>query len=279
MRVDYQHFSEWLGEQTGYAVAARKVNTFLAFFAEVEEIWGGFPDYSRLVTEFGAEKLRKVRLPMRWLQETGRLAVDAQTRDDVSEQRRIDAILTQYPDNAAAQDLLDEYRAYLFLPVKNGQRRLRTIRLYLHAASDVLRGIRVPFESSEFARSLETYLFENPGQRNSIQQFLTFLHSEYDFETGLPEENGESWRKYRDHTLKKEILSLIREAPPGGFATTDWYSVALSYFHGLPRSVGRRLPKEKVREEQGGFSILLSGRTYWIPDPTKAGPDGQDLRI
>ncbi|WP_311945334.1 hypothetical protein [Halomonas piscis] len=49
--------------------AALKINHYLTFFLDLETTWQQVPNYPQLLHHFGAEGLRRVRLPMRWLHE------------------------------------------------------------------------------------------------------------------------------------------------------------------------------------------------------------------
>jgi len=63
----FGEFGEWLIRATGPHKAALKINHFFSFFLEIDQAWSRIPSYSELLHHFGAEGLRRVRLPMRWL--------------------------------------------------------------------------------------------------------------------------------------------------------------------------------------------------------------------
>ena len=62
-------FGEWLIRTKGTHKAALKINHFFSFFLELDQAWSRIPSYSELLHHFGAEGVRRVRLPMRWLHE------------------------------------------------------------------------------------------------------------------------------------------------------------------------------------------------------------------
>ena len=67
----------------------------MAFFQEVDAEWGRIPNYKALVARFHAEGLRRVRLAVRWMDESHRLLVDEKVREEDSERQRINLLEAQ----------------------------------------------------------------------------------------------------------------------------------------------------------------------------------------
>jgi len=58
----------------------------------------------------------------------------------------------------------------------------------------------------------------------------------------------------------------MREGGEGEEFRRRWLSVALAYFHGLPKEVGRRVPIERVTTQGDvGFIIVWNEKEYWVP--------------
>ena len=93
MADHFERFGAWLAVAVGDNKAAITVNRYLSFFLEIEKVWQAIPKYNRLVDHFGAEGLRRVRLPMRWMQEAGMVVKDAAVQAEDSEKRQIAGML------------------------------------------------------------------------------------------------------------------------------------------------------------------------------------------
>ena len=92
---EFEAFARWLASQRGAHATAIRINGYLAFFQEVDAEWGRIPNYKALVARFHAEGLRRVRLAVRWMDESHRLLVDEKVREEDSERQRINLLEAQ----------------------------------------------------------------------------------------------------------------------------------------------------------------------------------------
>ena len=261
VRIGLEEFGQWLAARRGFRFAAHRISHYVPFFLEADKTWGGFSDYPALVRRFGAEGLRKVRNVVKWLDESGRIAVDEVARREDSERRRIEGVLSSFPPKTLARQALEQYHAHLMGRVKEGKTSLRSVRLALRPAADLLSKAgedRLPNQSD-----VDAYLLEKPGQKAALTGFLHFLNATdgLSLVARLDECAVEARRRTALERRMKE-LSRVRERDEGWW--TNWVIVCLEYFHGLKVSRKRRLAKTTTKK--GGILVDIDGQKVWIPD-------------
>jgi hypothetical protein len=69
MAGHFDSFGHWLGQKVGGHKAALTIHRYLPFFMDIERQWRTIPDYHVLLNHFGTQHLRRVLLPMRWMEE------------------------------------------------------------------------------------------------------------------------------------------------------------------------------------------------------------------
>jgi len=261
----FRAFGTWLLDRVQAQKAALSIHRYFPFFYEMEKRWEEVPTYPQLVAYFSAEGLRRVRLPMRWLLETSQVHVDSQQREDASDQRRIEAILSSIPPGTPASTVLFAYKEALQARIVAGKTSLRTVRLSLRpAASLLVNQKKVGFNLPE-QNDLDHYLLGAPGQKAAITGFVSFINQNYSKKLSIriDEKKISSIRRKK---LETEIKALVVENGCSDEFKLKWISVGLMYFHGLPRSVGRKVAKGGIStDKNGNFSILWLEKSYWLP--------------
>lgn len=261
----FRAFGIWLLEQVPAQKAALTIHGYFPFFYEMEKRWGEIPPYSQLLIHFTAEGLRRVRLPMRWLSETAQVMVDAQEREDASDVRRIAVIVASLPLGTPAGRVLAAYSRELQSKVAAGRVSIRTVRLALRPAASLLatcgdNGFQLPGQPA-----LDHYLLNAPGQKASITGFVSFMNSQHaaNLVIRVDEKKTQSLRR---RVLEAELVALLESERRDEEFKTEWISISLAYFHGLPRRVGKGLKGMSISvDAQGNFSVVLKGKSYWFP--------------
>lgn len=261
----FRAFGMWLLEQVPAQKAALTIHGYFPFFYEMEKRWGEIPLYSELLNYFTAEGLRRVRLPMRWMSETGQVVVDAQEREDASDLRRIAAIVASLPSETPAGQVLAAYSRELQLKVAADRVSIRTVRLALRPAASLLaasegNGFQLPEQAA-----LDRYLLNAPGQKASITGFVSYLNSQHaaNLVIRVDEQKTLLLRRRR---LEAELVTLLEGERRDEEFKSEWISISLAYFHGLPRRVGKGLKGMSVSTDaEGNFSVVWDGKTYWFP--------------
>ena len=181
--------------------------------------------------------------PMRWLEESGLVSVDAALREADSDRQRIEAVLDRFPEGSSPRAILEGYHEHLMQRTEAGRTSLRSIRLSLSPAASLLA----------FADDMKRM----PPDQRALDGFLSRA----------------PWpsRRRRRRKLEAEMLALMREGGKDGKTERDlrkrWLSAALAYFHDLPVKAGRNVGDEDVTADEGGMTVRIGGSSYWIPHP------------
>lgn len=260
----FQQFGEWLGGAAGVHKAAITVHRYLGFFLELGKQWDGVPTYPDLLTHFGANGLRRFELPMRFLVEKALVVIDPEARLDDSEHRRIESVMNKMVAGGQEREILEAYRTRLLVKVNAGATTLRSLRLALVPAAGLLLYASGQGRVPPGQKELEGYLKQAPGQRAALSGFVGFLNQSYGPGIVLPRMDGRA-SKLRRKKLEAELLALMREGGEGEEFRRRWLSVALAYFHGLPRKAGRMIHENEVFVTMGGTEVSLGNKNYWLP--------------
>lgn len=272
----FHRFGMWLVEQVPAQKAALTIHGYFPFFYEMEKRWGKVPSYAQLLIHFTAEGLRRMRLPMRWLSETLQVVVDAQEREDASDLRRIAVTVASLPAGTPAAQALTAYNAELQSRVAAGRVSIRTVRLALRPAASLLAtcetsGFQLPTQDA-----LDSYLLNAPGQKASVFGFVSFMNSHHAANLAVRVDEQKT-RSMRRKQLEAEMVKLLDDGRRDDAFETEWISISLAYFHGLPRRVGKNSKRISLSTDaDGNFSVQLNGITYFVPHwdfrPGSGGP-------
>ena len=263
----FEAFAEWLKETCGPKKAAHRIHRFLPFFVDIEREWGAMPDYPRLLSHFGASKLRKVRLATQWMEESGLAIPDAKAKRDDSDLRRIQATLDRFAAGTRARTLLASYHAMLGERRESGRTSIHSVRIALAAAAGLLDAARELDTPVPNQRALDTYLSRAPGQRAALSGFIAHLRKSHDLGLQLPPLDRHAARRKRRRKLRAQLLDLMRTCDSGGTHDDEhrWIALALAYFHDVPSKVASQAATRPATAVHNGLSVLVDGRSYWIP--------------
>lgn len=266
MASHFEAFGQWLIGQVGEHKAAITIHRYLPFFMEVEREWKAVPGYSALLEHFGAQRLRKVLLPVQWMQESGLAVPDNKAKQDDSERRRIVAALEKLPKGSGGRAILSGYHKVLMENFLAGKTSLRSVRLALSpAASLLIKAAKIGCIPPD-QKVLDAYLKEKPGQRAALSGFVRYMRETHNAQVTLPKIDAEKLRRSRRRKLEAELIALVRRGGEKDDLSQQWIEVALAYFHGLPRRIGRAVHKDQILQDgDDGLIVTLDGGQYWIP--------------
>lgn len=267
MALHFKAFGEWLGEEVGKNKAAITVYRYLPFFMEVERQWRSIPKYTVLLAYFGTAKLRRVLLPMRWMEAIGLVQPSDNAKADNSERRRLSATLGKFANGSQEQKLLVGYYQALVENMEAKKVTLRSVRLALSPAAALLRTTNQRGGILPDQRRLDAYLAKTPGQRAGVSGFVRYLREAHGAEITLPKVDPERTRRQRRKRLELELLTLMREGGVSDEFKRRWLSVALVYFHGLPKRVVSTNWKNLLHRCENGDGVVFQwkGFDYWLP--------------
>lgn len=259
----FVEFGEWLMNAVGPKKAALKINHYLTFFLDMETTWQQVPRYPQLLHHFGAEGLRRVRLPMRWLHEAKGIEPDAKAKRLDSDKRRIRECLSSLPPTSQAEKALHSYWEQLESRIMNGKTSYTSVRLALRAAASLLlktdpAGQRLPVQGD-----VDNYLDATPGQAATLTGFTNFLNRQHG--TNLKSvTNATRASKQRKEKLARSIMKMAKCPRKDETWKWEWVVLGLEYFH--DRKISRKvIRQQKIDTKIDGIWVTLKGKRYWLP--------------
>ena len=260
-------FGRWLIRTAGPHAAALKLNRYHGFFVEIERIWGDIPDYVALLGRFGTEGLRRWKVPMRWMDEDGLIAIDATKRKASSERRRITAIRNRLPENSTPRAILEGYYTVLLARRAQGTLSLAGLRSALSPAASLLQAAYAAGEDRPSQKTLDVFLQRTPGLHAALVGLVGYLRDHHETALAMPPYHPGAQVRRRHEHARCRIKALMREDGTAHDYRQRWRAVALTYFHDLPMKASARVGDEDVSLDRGGLSVHIKGQSYWIPRP------------
>lgn len=263
-RLAFTLYGEWLFKKAGCKRAALMINRHMNSFMEMSVRWAELPTYPQLIESFGALWIRRAQLPVQWMIEAKGLHVDQELRAEHTELRRIDSITSSMTSDVA-RTILVAYRKHLESTPNKRRNSLRSIRMALRSAGNLLLTSAAAGQALPSSSSLRSLLAETPGIAASLKSFVSYLNGHYSLGLVFPEDNRDAI-KLRRHRSELEVRALMREATQGIDVLDRWPAAALRYFHSVTRF--RKADVTFTPDaEQRGMLVSLRGEEYWIPMP------------
>lgn len=264
MNAAFSEFGEWLRCKVGNHKAAISIHRYLPFFLDMERKWQEIPDYPSLLKHFGAH-LNKMRLPMQWLQNACGILPNASLRSSNTEFEKIEKILSSVPEKTQARQALHDYHELLLTRLECGATSMRSIRLALSPALSLLTQTLTARQTLPDQATLLKYLLKSPGQRAAITGFINHLNNKYKLGLTLPKPDKKEGVK-RFKALEAELLGFMQKGEDKSSVSRKWLSLALAYFHGLPRQTGQTVALDKVTNTEDGIIVEWQTKKFWIPN-------------
>jgi hypothetical protein len=266
MALHFSNFGEWLSGKVGVHKAAITLHRYLPFFLDIEKKWQAIPEYAVLLKHFGTPGLRKVLLPMKWMQEAGFVVVDAVAKAEDSDQRRVAATLEKLKVGTAQRAILAGYHDHLLTGQKEGKTTWRSIRLAMTPAAALLLQAASKEVCPPDQKMLSVYLDKTPGQRAAVSGFVGYLRDSYKVNITLTPANDKA-KKVKKKRLEDELLRLLAENDQSQTGRLKVLAVAMAYFHGVAqKDITAVVMESAVRSaDKVGSIFTAKGIQYWLP--------------
>jgi hypothetical protein len=266
MALHFSNFGEWLGEKIGTHKAAITLHRYFSFFVDIEKQWQAIPEYAMLLKYFGTPGLRKMLLPMKWMQEAGFVAPDAAAKAEDSDQRRVAATLGKFKAGTAQRVILAGYHDHLLAGQKEGKITWRSVRLAMTPAAALLLYAATKEVCPPDQKMLNAYLDKTPGQRAAVSGFVGFLRDSHKVSITLTPANDKA-TKTKKKRLEEEFLRLLAENDRSQAAQLKLLAVAMAYFHGVTHKEITGDVFKNVTPFGEGLNVKLHEKVYWLPLP------------
>lgn len=264
MELLFRKYSEWLLCKYGSLKAAIVINKHFNFFQEVDQRWGEFPSYEMLLHFYGTEGLRRHRTPMNFLNETGIVHINHKKKEENSEERRIHQIVDEFEGTVQQAFSLAHYRNLLTESIKQDKLQIRTARLYLRAAANLLSQANT-FPPSQ--NDVNRYLRKTPGQRASLTKFISYIETEWGNDLSLPAIRRKKHGAGSPRSEKKLIRLIKASVKNPLYEDREILVAALEYYHGVPAKAIKAFGEIEVIYKSDRCEIKLNNNSYWLPMP------------
>ncbi len=264
--LHFSNFGEWLGGKVGTHKAAITLHRYLPFFLDIEKQWKSIPEYAILLKHFGTPGLRKVLLPMKWMQEAGFVVPDAGAKVEDSDQRRIAATLKKFETGTAQRSILDGYHDQLLTGQKEGKTTWRSIRLAMTPAAALLLHAATKDICPPDQKMLDAYLGKTPGQRAAVSGFVGYLRDSHKVNITLTPANNKA-TKLKKNQLENDLLRLLTGNDQSKNGRLKLLAVAMAYFHEVvQKDITEKVLESVVAATDGvGVVVTIAKKKYWLP--------------
>lgn len=263
MAQTFTHFGDWLIQAVGPFKAAITINRYSLFFIDIEKHWRQIPSHSELLRLYGAEGLRRFRLPMRWLKEENGMVLDLEEQKADSERRQIAVLMNSMAQGSVAHRVLQEYFGYLTIKVDQGKTTIRSAKLAMRPALSLLQMVDFQGTKLPTQENLDDYLVKFPGQKAAVTGFTIFLNKRYhlDLKVRVDTKRTAILRKQK---LEKTIAKMLQQPQEDENALRKWILVGMDYFYGL-RVRRKDVSVANIEHQDNGIQVELAGHRYWLP--------------
>lgn len=267
IRRHWREFASWLKDLKGPRIAAIELNKYLPFFMDIERRWGSVPEYSELLSHYGADGLRKYLRALRWLEESGLVVVDKAAKDKDSELRRIKKLIESLTLPESLSVTLEGFVDHMNGKVAREATSLKSMRLSLTAAVGLLRHI-LDSDGEIDQIAVDAYINHRPGQRAALSGFVGFLNRKQGFTLKLPPAASLKPSAQARKKMKLKLIELLNSGDEHlEEAERQWQVLAMAYFHWLSERRARQIVGNTTPiVARGGYEFYWENECYWIPN-------------
>lgn len=263
VKKGFEEYVCWLSSQYAPKVVSLKLRRHIQFFVDADRTHKAVPSLPVALQSFGTAYLRKFRNIVQWLEFRTNEILGKTATSKRSEWGRIERMLSSFEDQPQKAEMLNRYAEHLFELLEIKKIGIRTIRLYLRPALDLL--VLAGSESDVPTQAdLDKYLRMHPGQRASLSRLLHF-YSDWSLVVprGLP--NPDKRRRLK-RIAEKNILVMLSDRNRLRRCTRPWMVECLCYFHGVSKAVANKSRlRDVVQMEEGFVGVYVNDELCPIP--------------
>ena len=190
-----------------------------------------------------------------------KIRINEVVKQEVSELSRIDNLLDKFDQDIPI--CLNKYYLYLLEKLKDKKIILRTVRLALQPAVEIMLKNNLKNNEIINQKQINNFLAIKKGQKNSISGFISFINESYSLELKCLIKDNRSSNLKRKKYLEKELFELNKILDLSSKNKVRWILLATEYFHNIT------LKNKKYNYEVEGEFLVINYNfdTYAIPFP------------
>lgn len=265
----YVRFAEWLKQRRGVLFAAVHLNRYLSYFSKLDDLaerLERIPTYSEVVVELTVAMTRANLLVTLFLDEEGIVPIDHKVQEEYANIDMITRYCERFEEGSWAQKAIDRYLQKL--QSKSAKTSIRSIRLTIGSAANLLSHAECLSEPKINTNLLYGYLWKYPGQRSSITGFVNYLNRQYHLKLEMPTWKHPELSSPRQGRmqLKQLLIDLLRSPLQGEDYNNRLIRIAIAYLHGVDITENVCLKLENIKQTKNGdYMIRMAGREFYLP--------------
>ncbi|MGE4499071.1 MAG: hypothetical protein AB7C96_01855 [Hydrogenovibrio sp.] len=172
-------FAEWLTERRGILFSAINLSKYFTYFYKLDSLAikkNDLPTFKNIASVFTVAEARKYLLVTTFLHEKMIIRINHEEKEEISNWNAIDRYLNYFAKDSSFYQMINDYFLMLHAKYLSGKTALRSIRLALTPAFQLLRlceNFEIKFPTSEV---IEGYLWRSSGQLAALTGFIHFLN-------------------------------------------------------------------------------------------------------
>ncbi|MDD3770285.1 MAG: hypothetical protein PHV10_06735 [Sulfuricurvum sp.] len=263
-------FGAWLVKRRGIQYAVVSIPRYLRYFARLDHIAREItriPNYAEVVERLTVQETRANLLVTVFLDQTGAIRIDKVIQEEYSNLDMIDRYLDRFDEGTWAYIAIEKYLEHLFVKLDIGKTMIRSIRLSIGAAANLLSYAKELSEDVLTDNGLHGYLWKYPGQRSTLSGFVVFLQRTFHLPLTLPSKDFPILRAPTAGRiqLKQQLIDMLRRRGEGKLYENELLKIAIEYLHGvyLPDNVNISF-REVVLHKNKDLFIYLARQKYYL---------------
>lgn len=260
-------FGAWLAKRRGVQYAVVSIPRYLRYFVRLDRIAqeiARIPNYAEVVELLTVQETRSNLLVTVFLDQIGAIPVDRVIQEEYSNLDMIDRYLNRFEEGTWVYAILAKYLAHLYIKLDSGKTTIRSIRLSIGAAANLLSYAKELSEDVLTDNGLHGYLWKYPGQRSTLSGFVIFLQRTFHLLLKLP---GKDFPILIAPTtgrmqLKQRLIDMLRQRGEGKEYVNKLMRASVEYLHGIYIPDNVYITASDL--DKNGF-IQLSKKSFYIP--------------
>ncbi len=263
-------YSHWLEHKLGPKKASLLINKHVLFFIYYEKFSDRKQIDEFIITPKSNIKIKSYKLVNLWISENQIKEFQKSTIDKIKELDLIKKILSELKEQSQGHKILMQYFAKLVMKENIGSTTLRSIRLALRPACDLLKTAQYCNLDLPDQKVLIKYLSTTPGQYSSINGFVNFLNSSYQIKLDIKsKEIRKSIEIQKRKSIEVRLINItkkLRVDPNNVILRERWITLAMLFFHDCKLSKKEvKKASSKVFPLQKGIEIVVKNTPYFLP--------------
>lgn len=246
------------------------ISRYLKYFLQLDHLAmeiGRIPNYTEVVEYLTVQETRANLLITIFLDQTGVIPIDRVIQEEYSNLDMIDRYLDRFEEGTWAYTAIEKYLAYLYIKLDSSKTTIRSIRLSIGAAANLLSYSKELSEDILSDNGLHGYLWKYPGQRSTLSGFIVFLQKIFHLSLKLPNKDFPILKApiVGRMQLKQQLIDMLRAGGKNKEDESGLLKIAVEYLHGVRIPENVLVHKKDCKTDNADTVVKLAKQEFYIP--------------